>query len=107
LITLSVIDSDVLTKWQTLSLSLYKWNEKFFIARNASDKAPASSEAMEVQETFFQTKALNFNTPAKQKRNTNEDASPAPLLLDVSTYSPFSRTTKRLRSPKLVTSLEF
>jgi hypothetical protein len=47
LITSSVIDSDVLTEWRTLSLSLHKWNEKLFITTNASDDAPASSEAME------------------------------------------------------------
>jgi hypothetical protein len=43
---------------------------------------------MEVQENFFQMKALNFKTPAKRKRHHNEGESHAPPLLDVSTYSP-------------------
>jgi hypothetical protein len=74
-----------LIKWRALSLSLNEWNEKFFIATNASDKAPASSTAaMEVQENFFRTKALNFKTPAKRKRSQDEEESLALSLLDVS-----------------------
>jgi hypothetical protein len=44
---------------------------------------------MEVQETFFRTKVLNFKTPAKRKRAQDDGESEAPLLLDVSAYSPF------------------
>jgi hypothetical protein len=71
-ITSTVIDSEVLVDWLSRSLSLQEWNEKFFITTNASDEAPASSTAMEVQETFFRTKALNFKTPAKRKRTQDD-----------------------------------
>jgi hypothetical protein len=84
-----VIDNKVLIKWSSLSLLLQEWNEKFFIATNAADEAPASTAAMEVQETFFRTKALNFKTPAKHKRHQEDGDLLAPSLLDVSTYSPF------------------
>jgi hypothetical protein len=70
-------------------LSLHEWNKKFFIATNASDEAPASSAAMEVQESFFRAKALNFKMPAKRKRNQDEGELLASSLLDISAYSPF------------------
>jgi hypothetical protein len=91
LIKSSVVNSDILTKWwRALSLSLlHKWKDAFFIATNASDEAPTSSATMEVQETFFRTKALNFKTPAKCKCSPDEGESPAPSFLDMSTYSPF------------------
>jgi hypothetical protein len=85
----SVIDDDVLADWKALSLSLSDWNEKFFIAKNTSDDLPASSAAMEIQENFFRTKALNYKTPAKRKRNQEEEESQTPSVLDVSVYSPF------------------
>jgi hypothetical protein len=88
-ITMEVIDDDVLNTSKTLTLLLPAWNEKFFIATAASSDVPESSAAMEVQETFYHTKALNFRTPAKQKRSANDLLSPAPSLLDVSIYSPF------------------
>jgi hypothetical protein len=44
---------------------------------------------MEVHETFYHTKALNFKTPAKRERGSDDTLSPAPSLLDVSVYSPF------------------
>jgi hypothetical protein len=106
LITLAIIDSDVLIEWRALSLSLHQWNEKFFIATNASDKVPASLAALSVHETFFQTKALNFKTPAKQKRNQEEGESLAPSLLDISAYSLFSRTIRRPQLPRSGMSLE-
>jgi hypothetical protein len=43
--------------------------QTLFIATNTLDKAPASTAAMEVQENFFRTKALNFKTPAKRRRS--------------------------------------
>jgi hypothetical protein len=58
--------------------------QTLFIATNTLDKAPASTAAMEVQENFFRTKALNFKI---QKRE--DGALPVPSLLDVSAYSPF------------------
>jgi hypothetical protein len=85
----TVIDSEVLAEWKALSLSLPEWNEKFFIATNASDDLPASTAAMEMQETFFRTKALKYKTPAKRKRSLEEEDSESPSLLDVSIYSPF------------------
>jgi hypothetical protein len=85
----TVIDDDVLAEWKALSLSLSEWNKTFFIATNTSDDQPSSSAAMEIQETFFRTKALNYKTPAKQKRSLEEEDSEAPSLLDVSVYSPF------------------
>jgi hypothetical protein len=45
---------------------------------------------MEIQESFFRTKALNFKTPAKRKRSTEEDDSPLSSLA-ISPYSPFFR----------------
>jgi hypothetical protein len=88
-ITSSVIDSEVLIDWRARSLSLHEWNEKFCIATSASDEAPASSAAMEVQENVFRTKALTFTTPAKRKRAQDYGESESPSLLDVSAYSPF------------------
>jgi hypothetical protein len=89
----AVIDSDVLTEWKSLLLSLPEWNEKFLIAALASDDIPASTGAMEIQETFFCTKALNFKTPAKHKCGPDEGDSP-PSLLDVNPYSPFFKEDK-------------
>jgi hypothetical protein len=63
--------------------------KKFFIATNTSDELPASSAAMEIQETFFRTKALNYKTPVKCKRSQEEEGYEAPSLLDMSVYSPF------------------
>jgi hypothetical protein len=91
-ITTKVIDVDVLNEWKTLSLSLSEWNEKFFIATAASDKAPASTAAMEMNKDFFRNKALNFKTPAKRKRSLEDEDSPTPSLLDISPYSPFFRS---------------
>jgi hypothetical protein len=88
-ITKSVIDSDVLSGWRALSLTLPEWNEKFLIATAALEDAPVSTAAMEVHEEFFRTKALNFETPAKQKRDADDDESPVLSLLDVSVYLPF------------------
>jgi hypothetical protein len=82
----SVIDSDVLKEWNSLLLSLPEWNEKFIIASSAADDIPASTAAMEIQETFFRTKALNFKTPAKRKQGSEDDSSP-PSLFDVNPYS--------------------
>jgi hypothetical protein len=93
-ITTEVINDDVLNTWRTLTLLLPAWNEKFFIATTASSDVPASSAAMEVHETFYHTKALNFKTPAKRKRSTNDLLSSAPSLLDVSVYSPFFKDDK-------------
>jgi hypothetical protein len=53
-----------LKEWNSLLLLLPEWNEKFIIASSAADDIPASTAAMEIQETFFRTKALNFKTPA-------------------------------------------
>jgi hypothetical protein len=44
---------------------------------------------MEVRETLYDTEALNFKTPAKRKLGSDGTLSPAPLLLDLSVYSPF------------------
>jgi hypothetical protein len=90
-ITTKVIDVDVLAKWKTLCLLLSEWNKKFFIATAASDKAPASTAAMEMKEDYFRNKGLNFKTPAKCKRSPDEEESPTPLLLNISPYSPFFR----------------
>jgi hypothetical protein len=43
---------------------------------------------MEIQETFFRTKALNFKTPAKRKRSTDEDEDSPLSSLAISPYSP-------------------
>jgi hypothetical protein len=88
----SVLQPEVLAKWKYLSLNLPEWNEKFFIATSASDKAlPASTEAIEQQEEFFRTKALNFKTPAKRRFDSNEDQDTPLLELDVRPHSPFFR----------------
>jgi hypothetical protein len=64
----SVIDSDVLKEFNSLLLSLPEWNGKFIIiTSSAAEDIPASTAAMEIQETFIRTKALNLKTPAKQK----------------------------------------
>jgi hypothetical protein len=52
LITISLIEEDVLAIWRTLTLSLPKWNEKVFLATAVSDKLPVSRVAMEVHEDF-------------------------------------------------------
>jgi hypothetical protein len=88
-ITTDVIDDGVLASWRTLNLPLSTWIEKFFIATAASDEVPASSAAMEVHETYYHTKALNFKTPAKRKRGADDSISPTLPLLDVNVYSPF------------------
>jgi hypothetical protein len=87
-ITSSVIGSDVLTDWRALSLSLHNWYKIFFIATNASDD-DLHLRAMEVQETFFRTKALNFKALAKCKRTLDKETSPSLSLQDVSTYYAF------------------
>jgi hypothetical protein len=84
----SVLHPEALRNWKTLSLTLPDWNEKFFIATAASDDIPASTEAIEIQEDFFRTKALNFKTPAKCRFESGEQDSPS-LELDVQPYSPF------------------
>jgi hypothetical protein len=84
-----IIDDKVLSVWRTLTLSLPKWNEKLFLATSASDDLQASKAAIEVREDFFRTKTLNFKTPAKQKRSSDEGKSPTLSLFDMSTYSPF------------------
>ena len=68
----SVIDTEVCCEWKSLLLSLPEWNEKFIIARSASDNVPASAAAMEMQENYFRMKALNFKTPVKRKRESEE-----------------------------------
>jgi hypothetical protein len=83
------IDADVLTGWRALSLTLSEWNEKFFIATAALDDIPVSTAAMEVHEEFFRTKALNFKTPAKRKRDDEEEDSLVASFLDVGIYTPF------------------
>lgn len=90
-ITSSMINSNsvVLTEWRALLLSLHKWNEKLCIVTNASNESPASSAAMEMQETFFRTNDLNSKTPPKCKHSPDEGESPALSLLDMSAYSPF------------------
>ena len=70
-------------------LTLPKWNEKFLIAASASDDIPASTAAMEIQDTFFRTKALNFKTPAKRKRSSDDDEDSPLSSLAISPYSPF------------------
>lgn len=75
-------------------MTLPKWNEKFLIATAALEDAPVSTEAMEVYEEFFYTKALNFKTPAKRKRAMDDDESPVLSLLDVSVYSPFFKNNE-------------
>jgi hypothetical protein len=82
-----------LAKWKSLSLTLPDWNEKFFLATSAPDNIlPASSEAIEIQEEFYRTKALNFKTPAKPRFETNKEQDTPTLKLDVRPYSPFFRS---------------
>jgi hypothetical protein len=94
-ITKSVIDSDVLSVRRELLLTLLEWNEKFLIATAALDGAPVWMAAMEIHEEFFCTKAFNFKTPAKRKRDMDDGKSPVLSLLDVSLYSPFFKHNKR------------
>jgi hypothetical protein len=69
-ITVALIDSNFLTEWKSRLLTLPEWSKKFLIAASALDNIPASTAAMEIQETFFRTKALNFKTPAKHKQGS-------------------------------------
>jgi hypothetical protein len=89
-ITKSVVEVEVLVSWQALSLALPEWNQMFFIATAASDDAPASSAALEVQQAFFRDKAMTYKTPAKRKRSNDENEGPADLL-DIVPYSPLFR----------------
>jgi hypothetical protein len=53
-----VLHPEVLAKWESLSLTLPDWNEKFFLATSAlNDILPVSSEAIEIQEEFIQDKS--------------------------------------------------
>jgi hypothetical protein len=88
------IDDDVLTTWRSLSLTLSEWNEKFLIATAVLDNIPVSTAAMEVHEEFFRTKALNSKTPAKRKRDIEEEDSLAASFLDVGIYTPFFKEDK-------------
>jgi hypothetical protein len=89
----AVIDSNILLEWKSCLLTLPEWNEKFIIVASAADDIPASTAAMEIQETFFRTKVLKFKTPAKWKRGSDESKSTM-FGLDVSTYSPFFNEEK-------------
>jgi phage shock protein A len=88
-LTASALDPHVLSEWKSLSLGLPEWNEKFLIAAAISDDLPASAAAIEVQETFFRNKALNFKTPGKRKRGQDEQGDDLPDLLELSPYSKF------------------
>jgi hypothetical protein len=79
-----VIKAEVLTTWQALSLTLTKWNEKFLIATEALDDIPVSTADMEAHEEYYHMKALNFKTPPKQKRVSEDEDSFAGSLLDIS-----------------------
>jgi hypothetical protein len=63
-ITKPVIDSEDLSGWRALSLTLPEWNKKFLIATATLDDTLVSTAAMEVHEEFLRTKALNFKTPS-------------------------------------------
>jgi hypothetical protein len=56
------VDEQVLQDWMDAALSFEAWSEKFLMASAAGDDKPASSAAMEVQEDFYQNKALSFKT---------------------------------------------
>jgi hypothetical protein len=54
------------------------------MATAAGDGKPASKAAMEVQENLYRNQALTFKTPAKRKRDLDEEA------LELVTAVPFS-----------------
>jgi hypothetical protein len=85
----AVIEDEVLTTWQALSLPLTEWNEKFLIATEALEDIPVSTAAMEIHEEYHRTKALKYKTPGKRKRDSEEEDSVGGSLLDVSVYSPY------------------
>jgi hypothetical protein len=87
------IDEQALQHWVDASLSFEAWSEKFLMAEAAGDEEPASVAAMEVQEHFYRNKALNFKTPAKNKRTPKE--SRLELLSSV-TYSPLFKDDEDL-----------
>jgi hypothetical protein len=58
----SVIGGGILTERKSRLLTMPEWNIKFLITTSASDDIPVSAAAMEIQETFFLSKALNFKT---------------------------------------------
>jgi hypothetical protein len=78
------IDEQALQDWKDASLSFEDWSEKFLMASAAGDDEPASNAAMEVQENFYRNQALTFKTPAKRKRDLDEDA------LELITAVPYS-----------------
>jgi hypothetical protein len=74
------IDEEGLQDWMDGSLSFEAWSKKFLMADAAGNnepassfQLPASSTAMEVQEDFYQNKALTFKTPAKRKRTLDKN----------------------------------
>jgi hypothetical protein len=93
-LTSSALDPHALTEWKSLSLTLPKWNEKFLIATAVLDDLPASTAAIEIQEAFYQNKALSFETPAKRKPDQDSAGEEIPDLLDLTPYSPFLQTRR-------------
>jgi hypothetical protein len=78
------IDDQALQDWKDSSLSFEDWSEKFLMATAAGDDEPASKASMEVQENFYRNQALTFKTPAKRKRDLDEEA------LELVTAVPYS-----------------
>jgi hypothetical protein len=85
------MDSAAEADWSSLNLTLSAWNDKFLAAMTSSDVVPTSLAGIEMQEEFFKTKALNFKTPAKKRRSTEEEGDASSLQLEVALYSPFFR----------------
>jgi hypothetical protein len=88
-LTEPALDPHVLFEWISLSLALPKWNEKCLIATAVSDELPASSTAIEIQQTLYCNKALMFKTPAKCKPVQDAAGEEIPDLLDLVPYLPF------------------
>jgi hypothetical protein len=68
------IDEQALQDWKDASLSFEDWSKKFLMATATGDGKPASKAAMEVQENLYRNQALTFKTPAKRKRDLDEEA---------------------------------
>jgi hypothetical protein len=99
------IDEQALQDWKDASLSFEDWSEKFLMARDAGDKETASNAAMEVQEDFYHNQALTFKTPAKRKRDL-EDEDALELVTTVP-HSPLFKDDKSWSSETCPKSMDY
>ena len=62
------------------------------MAEAVEEGAPASNEAMEIQEDFFRNQVLTFKTPAKRKHTVEEET----MEIRLNPYSPLFKDDKNL-----------